>query len=173
MKRKFFSLLLVLSLVITLSLPAYAATPSFKIPNITIPDISDNIKIELPDDFWDKWFDEHPLPEITIKPETPVISYAKYVHRTPYYGMSKHLEIQWNKIENADSYEVLITKADGTTISYNTTNNLIYDKNTDCPKIYVSSTSTWTAATVQVRAINNNQMSDWSSPVKISCDKLH
>lgn len=173
MKRKFFSLLLVLSLVMTLALPAYAATPSFKIPNITIPDISDNIKIELPDDFWDKWFDEHPLPEIATKPETPVISYAKYVHRTPYYGMSKHLEIQWNKIENADSYEVLITKADGTTFTYEVTNNLIYDKKVDCPKVYIEDTHTWTAATVQVRAKVGDLTSDWSEAVKISCDKLH
>ena len=173
MKRKFFSLLLVLILVMALALPAYAATPNIKIPNITIPDISNSIKIELSDDFWDNWFKEHPVPSVTLKPETPIISSAKYVQKTLYYGTSKHLEIYWNKINNATSYEVLITKADGTTISYNTTNNLIYDKNADCPKIYVSSTSTWTAATVQVRAINNNQMSDWSSPVKISCDKLH
>ncbi len=173
MRRKFFSLLLVLSLVMALALPTYAATPSIKIPNITIPDISSNIKIELSDDFWDNWFKEHPVPSLTVKLETPIISSAKYVHKTPYYGTSKHLEIYWNKIDNATSYEVLITKADGTTINYETTNNLIYDKNASCPKIYISSTSTWTAATVQVRAINKNQTSDWSSSVKISCDKLH
>ena len=102
--KKIFAILLALCLTLSLSITAFAATPSFKIPNISIPDISDNIKIELPEDFWDKWFDEHPLPEIATKPETPVISYAKYVHRTPYYGMSKHLEIQWNKIENAQVY---------------------------------------------------------------------
>lgn len=171
--KKIFAILLALCLTLSLSITAFAATPSFKIPNISIPDISDNIKIELPDDFWDKWFDEHPLPEITTKLEAPVISYAKYVHRTLYYGMSKHLEIQWNKIENADSYEVLITRADGTTFTYEVTNNLIYDKKVDCPKVYVEDTHTWTAATVQVRAKAGDLTSDWSEAIKISCDKLH
>lgn len=171
------SIILILCLLCSLSIPAYAVTPSFNIPNITIPDISDNIKIELPDNFWDNWFKDHPIKlpddfEILIL-DTPVISNAKYVHKTPYYGMSKHLEISWNEIENAESYEVLITKADGTTLTYNVTTNLIYDKNAECPKIYIESKSTWTSASVKVRAVKGNTYSNWSESVKIGCDMLH
>lgn len=172
--KKILSLVLLLSLVMVLSMQVYAVTPIIKVPSVSIPDISDNVEIELPEEFWDKWFDEHPLPEITIKPEAPVISCAKYVHRTYFfYRMPKHLEIQWNEIENADSYEVLITKADGTTLTYEVTDNLIYDKKADCPKIYIEDTHTWTAATVQVRAKVGDLTSDWSEAVKISCNKLH
>lgn len=171
--KKILSFILVLSLMMALSMPVYAVTPGLNIPNVSIPDFSDNIKIELSDDFWNRRFDEHPLPEITVKLEVPVISSAKYVHKTLYYGMSKHLKIYWNTVENADSYEVLITKADGTTFTYEVTNNCIYDKKVECPKVYIENTHTWTAATVQVRAKAGDLTGDWSEAVKISCDKLH
>lgn len=171
--KKLLSIALVFYLILSLSITAFAVTPNFKIPNISIPDISNNIKVEISDDFWDNWFKEHPLPEIVLKPKAPTISSAKYIHKTLYFGTSKHLEIQWDKIENASSYEVLITKADGTTITREVTNNLIYDKAIECPKVYIKNSHTWTSATVQVRVKVGDQISDWSAPVKISCDRLH
>ena len=46
-------------------------------------------------------------------------------------------------------------------------------KNTQCPKVYVEETATWTAATVRVRAVSGSQVSGWSDAAIISCDKMH
>lgn len=163
----------IMSLVLVLCMPvcAHAATPDFETPDI--PDFSDikfDIKFEFPEGFWDKWFEEHPVPELKV--DTPVISTAKYVHGSSRYNRSR-LEIRWNKIENAESYEVLITKADGTTINYSTTNNMIYNTDIQCPYVYIEETSTWESATVEVRAMFGAITSEWSEPVNIGCNKLH
>lgn len=62
--KKILTLILAVLLIMAMAVPAYAVTPSFKIPDMPeIPDISDDIKIEIdiPDSFWDKWFAEHPI----------------------------------------------------------------------------------------------------------------
>lgn len=43
---------------------------------------------------------------------------------------------------------------------------------TGCPKVYVAETSTWTAATVRVRALAGDDASSWSETAKISCNAL-
>lgn len=105
--------------------------------------------------------------------DTPDISTAKYVHKTPYFGMSKRLEIKWGEVDGAEKYEVLITKANGETISYTVTSNMIYDKAAACPRVYIEDRSTWASATVQVRAISGDVYSEWSDAVKIGCDMIH
>lgn len=144
------------------------ATP---VQAIEIPKIK--VQIQLPDGFWENWFEEHPLPTVNIKLEAPEITAAKYVHKTQYYGQQKRLEIRWEAVTNAKSYEVQITKADGTTINYTTDKTYIYDKAAQCPKMYMDSTKAWTSATVKVRAVNDISTGAWSAPVKIGCDKLH
>lgn len=65
--KKILCTLLALLLIIGMAIPAYAVTPSFKIPDMPeIPDISDNIRFELPAGFWTRWFDEHPLPTFNL-----------------------------------------------------------------------------------------------------------
>lgn len=162
--KRFLAIILAIMLFSSMTVTAHAVTPSLKIPSINIPEIK--VSFQLPDGFWDKYFDECEL-------DAPVISTAKYVHKTSYFGMGKHLEIRWNAVKNAESYEVIITKADGTEVTYNVTSNIVYDKKAECPKIYVEDTSTWTEATVKVRAIGNGINSQWSDTVKISCDSLH
>lgn len=103
----------------------------------------------------------------------PTVTTAKYVHKTPYYGMKAHMEISWEAVEGAESYEVLITKADGETITYTTTNTGVYDTAAKCPRVYIEDTSTLASATVQVRAIKGDIKSTWSDAVSISCDMLH
>ena len=103
----------------------------------------------------------------------PTVTTAKYVHKTPYYGMKAHLEISWEAVEGAESYEVLITKADGETITYTTDGTSLYDTAAKCPRVYIEETSTWASATVQVRAIKGDIKSTWSDAVNISCDMLH
>lgn len=59
--RKIFVILLAVMLIVSMTVTTHAATPKLNIPDIDIPDISDNIKIELSDNFWDNWFKEHPF----------------------------------------------------------------------------------------------------------------
>ena len=49
-------------LIMAMAVPAYAVTPSLEVPDM--PDVSKikfDFKIELPDDFWTRWFEEHPI----------------------------------------------------------------------------------------------------------------
>lgn len=170
--KKFITIALAIVFIVAMAIPAYA--------------------FELPDSFWDKWFKDHPIdiPSITIPPETepieptepentepeiivtelsaPTISEAKYVHKN-----YQRLEIQWTAVENAESYLVMITKADGTILTYVTTDNILFLKNAECPKVYVEKTTTWTAASVRVMAVAGDVISEWSDLEKIGCDKIH
>ena len=59
--RKFIALLLAVMLVLSLAVPAFAATPSLKIPHIEIPDISGRVEVKLPQSFWDGYFVRNPF----------------------------------------------------------------------------------------------------------------
>lgn len=171
--KKFLLMILVVMLVMVMALPVYAVTPPINVPDVPqISDIKFDFNFKISDDFWDKWFNENPVPK-PAPLEIPEISMAKYVHKTPYYGVRKHLEIRWNEVDGADSYEVVITKADGTIEEYTVTSNMVYDKNAECPKVYVEETNTWTSATVKVRAVFDGVPGLWSDEINISCDKLH
>lgn len=181
--KKFIAIAFALMLVVCMTVPAYAATPSLTIPSIKIPNISGSVKIDIPDSVFDNWFKNHPieLPESTEAEEpeatesevelaVPEITKAKYVHGKQY---AARLEIVWTEVENAEKYEVLITKVDGDTVAYTVEDVRVYDRNAECPKVYVEETSTWTAAEVQVRAVCGDNYGEWSEAVKISCNKLH
>lgn len=64
--RKIIVIILALVLVLSMSVPAFAATPKWEYPHIEVPNIKVNIKI--PDSVFTNWFKEHPikLPEITF-----------------------------------------------------------------------------------------------------------
>jgi len=59
--RKIIAFILAVMLIVSMAIPAYAVTPSYKLDVPQISKIKFDIKIELPDDFWDNWFKEHPL----------------------------------------------------------------------------------------------------------------
>lgn len=182
--RKFFAILMAVMLVASMAVPAYA---------VSIPDIK--VNFTLSDSVLAKWFKDHPIklyfiellvPNESTEPTesevtepaitnlaTPVITASKYVHKTPYYGTKRHLEIDWNAVEGAEAYEVSITKADGTTIDYTVTDNFIYDTSAECPKVYIQAKTTWASASVKVRAVAGEVYSEWSEAKKISCDMLH
>ena len=68
--KKILALILAVLLIASMAVPAYAVTPKYEFPDLPeIPDISDDIKIEIdiPDSFWDKWFQEHPIKLPTFK----------------------------------------------------------------------------------------------------------
>ena len=59
--KKLLIIPLTLMLTAAMAIPAYAVTPSY---GVDIPDFSDikfHFKFELPDSFWNDWFQEHPL----------------------------------------------------------------------------------------------------------------
>ncbi len=189
--KKILALILAVLLIMVMAVTAFAVTPELGVPDVPqISDIEFDTKIELPDSFWDDWFTRNPIsiPDITIPSETeptepyeptepdvvvtdldtPAIYEAKYVHKT-----HAQLEIKWAAVENAESYLVMITKADGAIITYVTTENMLYLKDTGCPKVYVEKTGTWTAASVRVMAVTGDVISEWSDLKRIGCDMLH
>lgn len=69
--KKILAILLALILVLCLAAPALAVTPALPVPDIPeVPDIGDDITIEIPDDFWDDWFEANPGPPLV--PTEPV-----------------------------------------------------------------------------------------------------
>lgn len=60
--KKILAIILAVMLIASMVIPAYAVTPSFKVPEVPqISKIKFDIKIELPDDYWSNWFKEHPI----------------------------------------------------------------------------------------------------------------
>lgn len=58
--RKIFALLLAVCMIACMVIPAYAATPALKIPDIpTVPEIK--VEVKLPEKFWADWFVDHPI----------------------------------------------------------------------------------------------------------------
>ena len=126
-------------------------------------------------DWWRSWQPaaEEPAPEEPDTLPAPEITKATYCHKNASYsGFDNHLQVVWGAVEGADSYEVEITKADGTVDTYTTSGPCLYEK-TDCPKVYVAETNTWMSAAARVRALSGDDASDWSESVKISCNAIH
>ena len=88
-------------------------------------------------------------------------------------SLKNRLQISWDAVDEADSYEIEVMMADGSTATYTSSSTTLMVKNSTCPKVYVEDTSTWTAATVRVRAVSGDTLGDWSEAVKIGCDKVH
>lgn len=60
--KKIIILVITVVLVLSMAVTAYAVTPTMKIPNMpVIPDITDDVEVEISECFWDKWFREHPI----------------------------------------------------------------------------------------------------------------
>ena len=126
-------------------------------------------------DWWRSWQTvvEEPAQEEPDALPAPEITKATYCHKNAAYsGFDNHLQILWDSVDGADSYDVEITKADGTVDTYTTSGPCLYEK-TDCPKVYVADTSTWESATVRVRAVAVEDAGAWSEAVNISCNAFH
>ena len=122
--------------------------------------------------WWDHWKNPPPSePEAEIG--VPTITDARFYHSGYVASLKNRLQVSWNAVDEADSYEIEVLKADGSTATYTSSSTTLMVKNSTCPKVYVEDTSTWTSATVRVRAISGDTLGDWSEVVKISCDKIH
>ena len=207
--RRILSILLALTLLVSLLLifvfpvPASAVTPPLNVPDMPeIPDISDDIEVNLPDGIFDDYIPDIELPD--MEPTEPPVDtgpcypslcdwldwFRQWFHRLPgcgekaeldtpditearyYHGKYSRLQISWKDVENAESYDVEITKADGTVMEYRTDSTTLILW-CECPAIYVEETATWAAATVRVRAVCGDTVGEWNEGGKIGCDSLH
>lgn len=167
--KKFLSILLAVVLMLSLAVPAAAAY--------------DGGSAYSAGGWWNKWKDyvtTNPSePEVPTETpaeamlDIPSISEARFYHSGSISSLRNRLQIKWNAVEDAQSYEIEVTKADGTVQNYTSTAATLMVKNASCPKVFVEGTNTWTAATVRVRAVAENAVSDWSDSVRISCDSIH
>ena len=166
--KKFITLVLALVLVFSMTVPAYAyegGTPSYSWGA-----------------WWDWWESFNPSnptePTFPSEPETEIlgtttITESRFYHTSTVASLKNHLQIKWDSVENAESYEIEVAKADGTVVTYTASTNSLMVKNSTCPKVYIESTSTWTAATVRVRAVSGESVGNWSTAAKIGCDAIH
>ena len=165
--KKIITMLLAVAMVASMSISVYAYDGNTASRSTT--------------SWWNWWSDFIPAfptdptePEIPKSElEAPVITEARFYHSASVASLKNRLQISWDAVENAESYEIEVTKADGTVELYAAASASLMKKNAECPKVYIEETSTWTAATVRVRAIACYSIGDWSEAVKIGCDKLH
>ena len=186
MKKILAVFLVVLSLT-AIAVPTFAVTPTLNIPsmpnisgikfdfsninfNATVPDSSEDATEATEPEGTEDATEEVDGSVVDTAKESPVITESRYFHATRW--VKGHLNIQWDAIEGAEGYEVLITKADGETISYTTDKNTLYQV-CGCPRVYIEKTSTWASAKVVVRAIFSNCVSPWSEESAIGCNMLH
>lgn len=60
--KKIIVFLMALCLIVCMTVPVFAVTPPLNTPAIPrVPDISDDIHVEISDEFFDDWFAEHPI----------------------------------------------------------------------------------------------------------------
>ena len=71
--KKIITILLAVLLILSMAIPAMAVTPPLDTPaSPSVPDISDDIHVEIPDEVFDDWFAEHPIViEPTVEPTEP------------------------------------------------------------------------------------------------------
>ena len=170
--KKILAIITVLFIVAAIAIPTYAVTPTIKVPSIKVPAIKVP-EVKISDSFWDKWFEEHP---ITIPAPAdddigvPEITNAHYTHGRSAYAPS-YLQIDWTAVDGAEKYDVVITLANGETITYVETSTSVYDADVVCPQSYKGDNGH--IAHVKVRAVVGDVYGEWSAEDTISCNAFH
>ena len=114
--RKLLATVLLVALTLTCAVPTMACTPPLNPPKVEIPEITVKIDDKLQeamDAAAKKFLEKNVL-------EKPSVKYTSYIKRTSRYGTYGCLSVSWNKVNNAISYEVEVTKSDGTKKTYTT-----------------------------------------------------
>lgn len=164
MKKKTRKRILALACVLALSLtsvtPVMACTPPLKSPSVEIPDINfepDDALKEAINNAAKNWISRCIL-------GTPTVEYASYYKSTSRYWSYGILNVKWDPIEDATSYEVCITKEDGAEKVFTTTYNSLFvsDRFDD----FVA--NGMDGATVKVKAYGDNDtFGCWSGDTNI------
>lgn len=123
--KKLLSALIVTMMIAGSTIPAYACTPKLNPPSVKIPDINFQPGGAL-DDAIDNavknWLKKCVL-------DTPTVNYATYFKSTSRYFNYAVFSANWNKVENATSYKVRVTKTDGSYKEFDTTYTSFYATN--------------------------------------------
>ena len=123
--RKLLATVLLVALTLTCAVPTMACTPPLNPPKVEIPEITVKIDDKLQeamDAAAKKFLEKNVL-------EKPSVKYTSYIKRTSRYGTYGCLSVSWNKVNNAISYEVEVTKSDGTKKTYTTSYNTLVRAN--------------------------------------------
>lgn len=123
--KKLVSTLIVTMMIVGSTIPAYACTPPLNPPSIEIPDINfepDGALKDAIDNYVKNWLEKCVL-------AAPTVKYASYYKSASRYFNYSHVAVKWTKVENATSYKLRITKADGTWKEYDTTYTVFYSTN--------------------------------------------
>lgn len=159
--KKLVSALIVTMMIAGSTIPAYACTPPLNPPSVKIPDINfqpGGALEDAIDNAVKNWLEKCIL-------DTPVVEYASYYKSASRYFNYSHVAVKWTKVENATSYKVRITKADGTWKEYDTTYTVFYSTNYTDDFIADGMDD----ATVMVRAYGENEtFSLWSKTTTIT-----
>ena len=170
MKKKLVTIALMGALIIGAELPAHAVTPQWKNPVPDIPEIHitvpESVK-DMIDEMVEDYFNRNPIEIETT--ETPKITQAIYRHGQSFYDKTR-LQVRWDKVNNADYYEIRVTKTNGESKMYKTSNTslFVYEGSDDFVQDCIRSGS------VEIRAYGKNGVySTWSAKKTISCNSFH
>ena len=160
MKRTIIAMTWVIAMAGFNAVPVSACTPPLKPPSVKIPDINfqpDGALKDAIDNAVKNWLEKCIL-------GTPTVKYASYFKSTSRYFNYSHVAVKWSEVENATSYKVRITKADGTWKEYDTTYTAFYRTNYTDDFI----TDGMDGATVSVKAYGDNDtFGYWSDDTNI------
>ena len=123
--KKLIAVVLMAVLTLACAVPTMACTPPLNPPKVEIPEITVKIDDKLQDAIdaaAKKFLEKNVL-------EKPVVKYASYIKRTSRYGTYGCLSVQWDRVDNAISYEVEVTKSDGTQKTYKTSYAVLVKSN--------------------------------------------
>lgn len=124
-RRKLAAIICALTLALSSVVPVSACTPPLKPPSVEIPDINfepDDALKEAISNAAKNWVEKCIL-------GTPALDYASYYKSASRYFNYAYVAVKWTEVENATSYKVRITKADGTWKEYDTTYTAFYSTN--------------------------------------------
>ena len=159
-RRKLAAIICAFTLALSSAVPVSACTPPLKPPSVKIPDINfqpDGALEDAIDNAVKNWLEKCVL-------ATPVVDYASYYKSTSRYFNYSYVAVKWTKVENATSYRVRITKADGTWKEYDTTYTIFYYTNYTDDFI----TDGMDGATVSVKAYGDSDtFGCWSDDTNI------
>lgn len=160
-RRNLVAIICALTLALFNAVPVSACTPPLNPPSVKIPDINfepDDALEEAFDNAVKKWLEKCVL-------ATPTVEYASYYKSALRYFNYAYVAVKWTKVENATSYKVRITKADGSYKEFDTTYTSFYTTNyTD--EFFADGMDD---ATVMVRAYGENgTFSLWSKTTTIT-----
>lgn len=159
-RRKLVAIICALTLALSSAVPVSACTPPLNPPSVKIPDINfqpDGALKDAIDNAVKNWIKKCIL-------GTPTVNYATYFKSISRYFNYAYVAVKWSEVENATSYKVKITKADGTWKEYDTTYTAFYSTNYTDDFI----ADGMDGATVSVRAYGDNDtFGYWSHDTNI------